>query len=170
MTLEILEALSRLTGWPVAQVVEHADLGDNPPPEVMAWLLEQAEQFETRAEIRGVVLYLPDIYRDCEGNFARTQSVFETAPFNIFTPSEILGLGLPSSCVHLARMVTHPELLDQARANPFFTTEAPRHALPWVIHSSLAGDMGLEVAQRWEEHIARCEGCRDNATDIDYPL
>lgn len=163
-----VESLARLTEWPVTEVLRHAELGDSPPPEVMEWLLGIAEQFENAFECRGVVLYLPDLYRSCEGDIDLAKEVLEKPPYSIFTPMDLLLLGLIQPSVYLAQMVLKPELIEDAQKNPFFNPKKPRHVINRTIHFFLAGKSGLVLAQRWEEHLAVCEGCRENAADINY--
>lgn len=165
---ETLESLARLTEWPVAEVLRHSELGINPPLEVMEWLLSLAEQFENVFETRGVVIYLPDLYRECGSDLDRTKEALDKPPYSIYAPMELLLLGLIQPSVHLAQMVLDPGLIKEALENPFFDPEMPRHAINRTIHYFLDGTMGLVLAQRWEEHIAHCEGCRENAADITY--
>ena len=165
---EILESLSRFTDWPVEQLKMHAELSDKPPADVMEWLLELVQLFETRSEQRAVILYLPDLYKACGNDLTRTKQVLDTPPYNIFTPMELLELGLPYIAVSLAKDVLDPQRIEEDRKNPFFSTTMPRHAMPWTIHDGLGGQMGMVVAEKWEAHIAKCAGCRDNATDFEY--
>jgi hypothetical protein len=168
MSLEsTLVSLGKLTEWPVEKVLENAELRSEPDPGVMAWLLELAQLLETTVEQRGVVMYVSDLVRECGNDLEASKKAMGTPPYNVFTPMELLSLGMPQTAIELARDVLDPERVKVARRNPFFSSDMPRHAMPWRIHYGLAGQMGLVVAQRWEEHLARCEGCRDNATYLD---
>lgn len=162
-----VSVLAELTEWEPKELLRLSDLGQEPDPAFIDWLLELTALPELVSDRRTAVLAVADFYHNCGEELEATRYAIETAPYGNFTPRELIALGIVLTAIevaveHFDNPLGRQRREDRLMGNRLFGPAA-RHARPQVIHFGLSGQAGLEVATRWEEHLAKCEGCRENA-------
>lgn len=166
-----LSVLGELTEWEPRELLRLSDLGQEPDPAFIEWLLELTSLLELVSQRRMTVLTVADFYRNCGEDLETTKYAVETAPYGDFTPRDLIALGIALTAIEVAVEHFDNPLGRQRREDRFMGNRlfgpVACHALPRLIHFGLSGQAGLQVAVRWEEHLAKCGGCRQNATYLE---
>jgi len=162
-----LSVLAELTELDSRELLRQSDLGQEPDPAFIEWLLELTSLLELVSQRRMTVLKVADFYRNCGKDLGTTKHAIETAPYGDFTPRELIALGIVLTAIevaveHFDNPLGRQRREDRLMSNRLFGP-VTHHARPGVIHFGLSGLAGLQVAVRWEEHLAKCEGCRVSA-------